>query len=114
MCAFYSDIINHQLSLFPAPILDAPQSLETGVWGHFRRKYTVAQVHCTCGHLQTWMSILNIIQPLVPSTIGIVHEVVNPVGGGDGTSTSVGAADGIPTHLPHISLPKQLLVLHIC
>ncbi|KAJ5955187.1 hypothetical protein N7501_009466 [Penicillium viridicatum] len=42
------------------------------------------------------------------------HEVVNPVGGGDGTSTSVGAADGIPTHLPHISLPKQLLVLHIC
>lgn len=58
--------------------------------------------------------MLNIIQPLVPSTIGIVHEVVNPVGGGDRTSTSVGAAGGIPTHLPHISLPKQLLILHIC
>lgn len=49
MYAFYSDIINHQLSLFPAPILDALQSLESRVWGHFRRKYTVAQVHCTCG-----------------------------------------------------------------
>ncbi|KAJ5417204.1 uncharacterized protein N7487_000754 [Penicillium crustosum] len=63
---------------------------------------------------RAWTSMLNIIQPLVPSTIGIVHEVVNPVGGGDRTSTSVGAAGGIPTHLPHISLPKQLLILHIC
>ncbi|KAJ5196940.1 hypothetical protein N7449_007419 [Penicillium cf. viridicatum] len=95
MCAFYSDIINHQLSLFPEPILDALQSLESGLGENILLPKSTAH-------------------PLVPSTIGIVHEVVNPVGGGDGTSTSVGAADGIPTHLPHISPPKQLLVLHIC
>ncbi|KAJ5518999.1 hypothetical protein N7453_001421 [Penicillium expansum] len=44
----------------------------------------------------------------------LCRQVVNPVGGGDGTSTSVGAADGIPTHLPHISPSKHLPVLHIC
>lgn len=31
ICAFYSGIINHRLSVFPGPILDALQSLESGV-----------------------------------------------------------------------------------
>ncbi|KAJ5603044.1 hypothetical protein N7537_006000 [Penicillium hordei] len=98
MCAVYSDIINHQPSLFPELILDALQSQSGVILGE---------------NILLPKSTAHVV-PLVPSTIGIVHEVVNPVGGGDGTSTSVGAADGIPTHLPHISPPKQLLVLHIC
>lgn len=31
MCAFCSDIIDHQLSLFPEPILDGLQSLDSRV-----------------------------------------------------------------------------------